>query len=264
MKLLMKRFRFVVLAFALVCTSMVLLGGKHVVNAATKAELSTKKETIAIGETYQLELNNAVKKVKWSSEDKSIATVSKTGLVTAKKAGKTNIIATCNNKQYKCKITVKTPKLNKKSLTLYEGGEEKLELSNVREDTYVEWSSSDENVVSVWRGQISAHKEGIAVITAKVGKNKYTCKVKVKKNPYKENIKVSEIKISPESIVSYEITNNNNVPLYVSWEHEFGYEEVYEAVFEANETKKFSDYFGIIKDNECSISILKVSTDLDY
>ena len=46
------------------------------------------------------------KKVKWSSKDKKIASVSK-GKITAKKEGTVIILAKYKNKKYKCKVTVK-------------------------------------------------------------------------------------------------------------------------------------------------------------
>ena len=49
-------------------------------------------------------------KVKWSSSQKKVATVSSKGKVIAKKKGKAVITATVKGKKYKCKLTVKARK----------------------------------------------------------------------------------------------------------------------------------------------------------
>ncbi len=70
-------------------------------------ELSPKKTTLEAGKSKALRLTGAGKKVSWKSSDESVATVSKKGVVKAKKAGKATITATCGKKKLKCKVTVK-------------------------------------------------------------------------------------------------------------------------------------------------------------
>jgi len=76
------------------------------VQAEAKVQLSKTKATVCVGETQQLKLNG-VKKVKWVSSKKSIASVDKNGLVTGKKKGNCVIKASGGGKNYSCKITVK-------------------------------------------------------------------------------------------------------------------------------------------------------------
>ena len=61
--------------------------------AAKKAKLSTKKLTITVGKKKTIKIKNKAKKAKYTFKSKkaSIAKVSKKGVVTARKAGKTNI-----------------------------------------------------------------------------------------------------------------------------------------------------------------------------
>ena len=75
--------------------------------AAKKVKLNKVKATIYVGKTVQLKVNNNKKKVKWSSSNKKVATVSKRGKLTGKKAGKATITAQIGKKKYKCKIIVK-------------------------------------------------------------------------------------------------------------------------------------------------------------
>lgn len=77
--------------------------------AAKKISISPKKLSLEVGNSKKLSLKNLSKKqtVLWSSSNQQIVTVSSTGKVTAKKAGKANIIATVKNKKYICKVEVK-------------------------------------------------------------------------------------------------------------------------------------------------------------
>lgn len=82
------------------------------VNAASrKLKLSQTKITLAVGKTKKLAVKGATKnqlqKIKWISSKKSIATVSKSGKIVAKKPGKASIIAKVGKNKLKCKVTVK-------------------------------------------------------------------------------------------------------------------------------------------------------------
>lgn len=76
-----------------------------------KPGLKLNKTTASVntGATVQLtaEVTGSPKVVTWKSSNKNIATVSATGKVTGKKAGKVTITATCYGKSVKCKVTVK-------------------------------------------------------------------------------------------------------------------------------------------------------------
>lgn len=78
-------------------------------------KLNYKKVTITKGYTKQLTVKNA-SKVTWSSGNRKVAVVSKSGKVTAKRTGKATITAQVGNVSYKCKVTVKE---NKSSIQKY-------------------------------------------------------------------------------------------------------------------------------------------------
>ena len=69
--------------------------------------INATSRTIYVGKTYNLKLvGTTIQSV--ATSDKSIATVSSTGVVTAKKAGKATItLKGANGKSYKCVVTVK-------------------------------------------------------------------------------------------------------------------------------------------------------------
>ena len=78
-------------------------------------------------------------------------------------------------------VQAATPKLSKKSISMYMKESKKLSVKNNKKKKKVKWSSSDKSVVTVSKnGKINAKKIGKAVITAKVGKKKLKCKVSVR------------------------------------------------------------------------------------
>lgn len=104
-----QRFGAGVLVLALVMS----LFAPQTVSAAKKkkkVKLNKKKVTLTVGRQVRLKLKNNKKKVKWSSNKKKIATVSKKGVVKAKKKGTARITAKVGKKKYTCKVTVKAKK----------------------------------------------------------------------------------------------------------------------------------------------------------
>lgn len=75
--------------------------------AASNIKLNKSAVTLHTNETVSLKLLNNRRKIKWSSSNKEVASVSKNGKVKAKKSGTAMVTAKTNNKKYRCKITVK-------------------------------------------------------------------------------------------------------------------------------------------------------------
>ena len=69
--------------------------------------LNKKKVTLSKGKTFQLKVKGTSQKITYSSADKKIATVSKTGKITAKKAGKTKITVKIGKLKLTCTVTVR-------------------------------------------------------------------------------------------------------------------------------------------------------------
>lgn len=116
MKNMKKVFAFV-LALAMILTTY----QPTATYAATKAPtISAKKMTLQVGSKKTLTVKNAGKNatLKWSSSKKSVATVSKKGVVKAVKAGTANVkckVVTKSKKHYTltCKVTVKNAVVSK-------------------------------------------------------------------------------------------------------------------------------------------------------
>ncbi|MCH5252654.1 MAG: Ig-like domain-containing protein [Lachnospiraceae bacterium] len=105
--------------------------------AKAAVKLNITKKTLYVGNSYQLKVKGTSKKVTWKSSKKSVATVSKKGVIQAQASGKATITAKVSGKKLRCKITVKkralgrgtkaSPKsaYNTNTFTFYEEGKKK-------------------------------------------------------------------------------------------------------------------------------------------
>lgn len=81
--------------------STITLSGEYI------PELSAKRMTLEVGKSGNLKVKGISKRVNFKSSNKSVAAVSKKGVVKAKKEGTATITATCRNKTLRCKVIVK-------------------------------------------------------------------------------------------------------------------------------------------------------------
>lgn len=147
-----------------------------------------KGQTTQLGLTYDPADTTDSVAATWTSSNTSVATVSKTGLVTALKDGSTTIKATVGNVSSTYDIAVKEVKLTgikmEEKALIHKGDTKALTVeytpADTTDDKTVAWSSSDSTVASVDNnGIVTAVKPGSAVITAKVGNYQATCAVTV-------------------------------------------------------------------------------------
>ena len=168
--------------------------------SVTGVSLDKTSLTLTEDDTYTLTAtvspsNATDKSVTWSSNNPSVATVSSSGVVTAKSAGTAKITVTTNDggNTATCSVTVQAKKisvtgvsLNKTSLSMTEGDTQTLTAtvtpSNAT-DKSVTWSSSNTSVATVSSsGVVTAKAAGSTSITVKTidGGKTATCSVTVK------------------------------------------------------------------------------------
>lgn len=161
--------------------------------APSSIRLDAASSTLNIKDTKQLKAtlsSGSTGTVTWSSSNKSVASVSGSGKITALKAGTATItVKTYNGKSASCKVTVrpnaKSLKLSKSSITLWKNQTSTLKMtynpSNSKEA--VTWSSSNTKVAKVSSaGKVTAVGSGSCYITVKAKNSKVSaqCKVIVK------------------------------------------------------------------------------------
>lgn len=119
-------------------------GKKSVTVAFSKKKiirLSEKKLTLNPGNSKTIKLKGAsAKKVKWSTSNKKVATVSK-GKIKAKKTGTVTITAKYKNKKYKCKVVVREMENPAPDKTVNE--EKILTMKIGDKDVAVEWENNE-------------------------------------------------------------------------------------------------------------------------
>ena len=164
----------------------------------TSVSLNKTKTTVYKGKTTQLTAtinpaNATIKDAIWKSSNTSVATVSSSGKVVAKKNGTAKITVTTKDGKYiaTCKVTVKTKatgvSLNKKTATVYKGKTLTLNAAvkpSSASNKNVTWKSSDKKVAKVdSNGKITGVSIGTATITCitEDGSYKDICKITVKK-----------------------------------------------------------------------------------
>lgn len=167
--------------------------------------------TLEVGKTFQFlglvyPSNASEKRIKWSSDDATVASISSTGIVTGVKAGSVVITATSydGNHTAKCKVTVVQPvtgvKLSDSSAKISVGKSKTVTCtvspSSASNKTVI-WSSSNEKVATVSKGVITAKKAGSAVITVKTVDGGFTaaCNVTVIVPVTGVSVSVSSVKV---------------------------------------------------------------------
>ena len=197
----MKKLLAFVLAFAMIIT---IYQPSAAYAATQKTRLNAKTMTLQVGQKKTLKVKNAGKKakLKWSSNKKSIATVSKKGVVKAVQAG--NAVVTCkvttkNGKTTKltCKVAVKkTAKVT--SLTVGSQSELEKALKN-KNVTKITVATQGAVTFTVPQGNYSKVDLVINAPNADVvnnGKFKSIDIQAIKPNTYRENAKGNVITVS--------------------------------------------------------------------
>ncbi len=208
----------------------------NVVKPVKSIKLNKTSIRIEVGDKYTLKgtitpSDASNKTVSWKTADKNVATVSSSGVVTAKKLGKTTVTVTTADGGYTAKCTVNVVKkvtgvkLNASAKDLYLDKTLTLKATVSPSDATtktVTWSSSDTAVAKVSAtGVVTPVKPGTAVITVKTSDGSFTakCTVEVKRAVTKIalNKTTATVKSDTPLTLKATITPSNATDKTVKW-----------------------------------------------
>ena len=137
-----------------------------------------------IGNTQKVKVCDKKGTLKWSTSNKKVATVSKSGKITAKKRGNALIICKVDGVKLTCNVTVDTPYMIGMDGNMTEGLSCKIRIIGSNSSKKERWSSSNKKILTVKNGKITAKKTGVATLKCKVNGITIKKKVTVHKNVY--------------------------------------------------------------------------------
>lgn len=169
------------LSLAMATPEVLLLSTPTATVEAANVRISKTNATLTKGRTIFLRVIGTKKKPKWSSSNERVAAVTPNGKVKTKAKGTATIKAKVGKKSFKCKVTVETPTISKKSCTLEQGATVQLKMNGTKRK--IGWRSSNSSIAAVSKGNVSAKSPGICYIYGTVGGKDYSCKITVKTPP---------------------------------------------------------------------------------
>lgn len=153
----------------------------HDTQAATP-KLNKAKVTLVKGDQVSLKVTGTAKKVRWSTSEKKVATVTSGGLVKAKGKGTARITAKVGKKKLVCRVTIEAPKLNKSGLTVGIGKTAALKLTGTK--GRVKWYTTDPDIATVTQnGVVRGIGVGDCRVYAHVRGRGFPCVVSVRNLP---------------------------------------------------------------------------------
>ena len=144
-----------------------------------KPALNKTALNLQVSQKARLKVYGGTEKAKWVSSNPSVVYVNANGAVKGRKTGKATITATVNGYKMSCKVSVYVLTLSRSSLTLEEGGSQRLAVTGG--SGKVTWKSSNPKIAAVsQKGVVYGKKTGTATITAIKNGFNLNCKVTVR------------------------------------------------------------------------------------
>lgn len=142
--------------------------------ASAIVQLNYKQLTLTKGQSRKITVQGTTRSAKWSSNNKSVASVTQKGVVTGNRVGTAVITAKVLKKKYTCKVTIKNyTGLTKKAIRLEAGTSTSLRMK-------ANWKSSDTKIAKVSKtGVIRAIRPGVCEVSATVNSYRYIYVIKV-------------------------------------------------------------------------------------
>ena len=253
--------------------------------APKKVTLNRKRLSLNVKRTFQLVAtvnSGSHARYTWSSSNKSVATVSATGLVTAKKAGAATItVKTHNGKKSTCKVKVtktaaSTLRVSPTSMTLHEGESQDATVTfNASGSVYYE--ISDEDIVTLeqasgWYGDdvtmtVYAHSAGTATIafTNNVNDDTAILTVTVEAEEEEEDYGGGSLSVNPTHI-DVPVYGSRDVIVTYTDDGTVGWNSSDEAVATCERT---SDWYGddttlTVYGHSAGTAVITITSDTDY
>lgn len=152
------------------------------VNKSVDLELLTPSISLLSGTTSRIEVETDATTLTYASDNRSVATVDQTGLVSGVSGGTAHITVSGGGKSVVCNVTVTDPyvTLDKSEvlLTLEDGSNSYL--FTAQSNGEIEWDSDDPDIATVEDGLVTAVAVGNTKITASYASAKAECVIKVK------------------------------------------------------------------------------------
>lgn len=260
----MKKYRNIILSifFIIVATFI----SSNVVQASSKTAMNKSEMIVYVGCKGYLKVTNTESKISWKSEDEKIAKVNKWGTVTGVAKGTTTIIATVNNKTYKCSVTVRNPYLSSYKVNLKVGGTYQLKVVKAAKGVPIKYETGNKQIATIdENGVVTGISKGGTNIKVTIGdvvlysytniRNDIAAELKnVKQETYEEK--------NQDGIVQRIyciITNNSNL------DFTFGFQVTFYNT--NNEIVSVNDLGGLrtsILQNQSELILINPPTDREY
>lgn len=170
--------------------------------------INQKTLTLNAGESKKLTITGATGTITWKSSHPSVATVNKSGTVTAKKSGKAKITGKDKKNTYTCTVTVKNQRItaSETSITSNSIAAITLTIKDKKDDEFLTFLSSNKNVadciISDWTNDTAT----LYIITNQKGKATINITSNKSKEPLVLNVQVTDdLRTSKEALTPVEI-----------------------------------------------------------
>ncbi len=158
-----------------------IIGGIEYPCTITVVNKGLSKTSIVMikGNKYTLKVYGLSGRKRWSTSNKKVATVSSSGIITAKGKGTATITLKIGSKKYKCKVKVEAPSLSVSKTKIIGGSNSTFKLSGTSKK--VTWRSTNTKIATVnSKGIVTGKSIGTVTVSGVVDNKYFTYKISVK------------------------------------------------------------------------------------
>ncbi len=180
--------------------------------------LSDYSQIMDIGDSfYLIAVPSTCKRVSFKSSNSSVASVNTYGRITAKKSGSATITAKISGAEASCRVTVKKTVITiSRTTASLENGDTLRLTARTSNGSSIKWKVNKKSIATISEnGTVTAHKPGVATITATADKTTVTCRITVRKPTIRLN--KTRITLNPgQSFKFSAIVSSGIVPTWKS------------------------------------------------